>query len=186
MMRTAQHTRPLFRILAGLLSFLCLLALIPALFLEDVKPWKFTITGACFLIFMAYVAVTGRMPRSLKDMTVRKLPEPYYSRLPDSQRWRDSFGIDFIIADRVLRMFCGAFMFSEEERYKFEPDDTVMAIYRVVYPSHWTPDALEHPILIDALEKEFDFTFPPTTFEKTASFRQIVAEIKDAQLRSGR
>ncbi|RNC64334.1 MAG: hypothetical protein ED859_18575 [Desulfuromonadales bacterium] len=80
-------------------------------------------------------------------------------------------------------MFCDAFMFNEEERYKFEPDDTVMEIYRAVYPSRWTPDALEHPILIGALEKEFNFTFDPTTLDKTESFRQIVVEIKDAQQR---
>ena len=72
-------------------------------------------------------------------------------------------------------------MFDEEERYKFEPDDTVFAVYRAVYPSRWTPDALEHPILIDALEKEFDFSFNPTRVEKIESFRQIVTEIKDAQ-----
>lgn len=72
-------------------------------------------------------------------------------------------------------------MFSKEERYKFGPDDTVMAIYRTVYPSRWTPDVLEHPFLIEAIEKEFKFTFDPVNLEKTESFRQIVAEIKDAQ-----
>ena len=128
MMIRDQHTRLLFRVLAGLLSLLCLLALLVALLFEGVKPWKFLILGTCFFIFMAYVAATGRMPRSLKDMKARKLPEPYYSRLPNSQRWRDLFGVDLIIADQVLCMFCDAFMFSEEERYKFEPDDTVMAI----------------------------------------------------------
>lgn len=114
-------------------------------------------------------------------MKNRKLPEPFFSRLPDAQRWRDCFDDDFGVADRVLCIFCNAFMFDEEERYKFEPDDTVFAVYRAVYPSRWTPDALEHPILIDALEKEFDFSFNPTRLEKMESFRQIVTEIKDAQ-----
>jgi hypothetical protein len=114
-------------------------------------------------------------------MKKRELPEPFASRLPDIQRWQDSFGDDFGVADRVLYIFCDAFMFDEEERYKFEPDDTVMAVYRAVYPSRWTPDSLEHPIMIDALEKEFDFRFNPTEFENIASIRQIVAKIKDAQ-----
>jgi len=112
-----------------------------------------------------------------------KLPEPYFSRLPDLQQWRNSFGDDFKLADQVLCMFCDAFMFSEEERYKFEPNDTVMAIYRAVYPSQWTPDTLEQPILIDVLEKEFKLTFEDATLEKMASFREIVAEIKYAQHR---
>jgi len=120
---------------------------------------------------------------SLKEMKNRKLPEPYCRRLPDAQRWRDSFGIDFIIADQVLCIFCDVFMFDEEERYKFEPDDTIHEIYRAVYPSRWTPDSLEQPFLIDGLEKEFNFTFDPTTLEKTESFRQIVTVIKDAQHR---
>lgn len=49
------------------------------------------------------------------------------------------------------------------------------------YPSRWTPDSLEHPMLIDALEKEFDFSFNPSRLEKIETFRQIVTEIKDAQ-----
>ena len=118
-----------------------------------------------------------------KGPQTRELPEPYHSRLPDIQRWRVAFGDDFKIADQVLCIFCAAFMFSSDERYKFEPDDTVMAIYRAVYPSRWTPDSLEQPILIDTLEKEFNFTFDPTVLEKTETLRQIVAEIKEAQQR---
>jgi len=116
-------------------------------------------------------------------MKNRKLPEPYYSRLSDPLRWQKIFGDDFRIADQFLCMFCDAFMFSEQERYKFEPDDTMMAIYRAVYPSRWTPDALEHSILNDAVEKQFNFTFDPDRLDKLASFRQIVGEIKDAQQR---
>ena len=78
-------------------------------------------------------------------------------------------------------MFCAAFMFDEEERYKFAPDDTVIAIYRGVYPSRGTPDALEHPILIDAIEKEYHLTFDATDLEKVVSFRDIVTGIKNAQ-----
>jgi hypothetical protein len=118
------------------------------------------------------------LEKIFKHMKKRELPEPFADRLPDIQRWQDTFGDDFGVADRVLCTFCDAFMFDEEERYKFEPDDTVMAVYRAVYPSRWTPDALEHPILIDALEKEFSFSFAPTRLEKIESFRQIVAEIK--------
>ncbi|UTG92094.1 acyl carrier protein [Geobacter sulfurreducens] len=114
-------------------------------------------------------------------MKYQVLPEPFACRLPNIQLWQDSFGDDFGVADRVLCIFCDAFMFDEEERFKFEPDDTVMAIYRAVYPSRWTPDSLEYPFIIDALEKEFDFRFNPIKLEKIASFRQIVAEIKDAQ-----
>ena len=114
-------------------------------------------------------------------MKNRKLPEPFLGRLPDAKRWRECFDDDFGVADRVLCIFCDAFMFDKAERYKFEPDDTVMAVYGAVYPSRWTPDSLEHPFMIDALEKEFDFRFSPTKLEKIASFRQIVAEIKDAQ-----
>ena len=114
-------------------------------------------------------------------MKNRDLPEPFFSRVSDHKRWQDTFGDDFTLADRVLCIFCDAFMFDETERYKFEPDDTVMAVYRAVYPSRWTPDSLEHPFMIDALEKEFDFRFNPTKLEKIASFSQIVTEIKDAQ-----
>lgn len=121
------------------------------------------------------------LEKIFKGIKKRELPEPFASRLPDIQRWQDSFGDDFGVADRVLCIFCDAFMFNEAERYKFEPDDTVMAVYRAVYPSQWTPDSLEHPFMIDALENEFDFIFDSTKLEKIASFRQILSEIKDAQ-----
>ena len=72
-------------------------------------------------------------------------------------------------------------MFEVGERYKFRPDDTVMEIYRAVYPSRWTADALETNFLINGLEKEFRFSFDNARLDKIKSFRQIVAEIKSAQ-----
>lgn len=118
-------------------------------------------------------------------MKPHKLPAPFRNRLPDNQLWRDRFGGDFALADRILCIFCDAFMFSAEERYRFRPEDTVREIYRTVYPSRETPDCLEDTFLIEGLEKEFGFSFDDTKLEKIESFQQIVAEVKSVQKFAG-
>jgi hypothetical protein len=42
-----------------------------------------------------------------------------------------------------LLMFVHAFAFRDTEKLKFNPDDCIMDVYRALYPSKWTPDALE-------------------------------------------
>lgn len=108
----------------------------------------------------------------------RGLPVPFDGRLPDEHLWRGGFGDDFARADRVLCIFCDAFMFDPEERYRFRPEDSIPEIYCAVYPSRNTPDCLEHLFLIEGLEKEFGFKFDDSRLEKIESFRQIVDEIR--------
>jgi hypothetical protein len=111
----------------------------------------------------------------------RNLPPQFRDRLADAEVWRDRFGQDFGIADRMLLIFCDAFMFTAEDRFKFRPEDTVSAVYRALYPSRGVPDALEDTFLIRGLEKEFGFTFDEARPEEIKSFEQIMAEIKNAQ-----
>ena len=115
----------------------------------------------------------------------RELPAPYGDRLPDIQLWREHFGNDFALADRMLCIFCDAFMFEPEERYRFRPEDNVWEIYRVVYPSREIPDCLENTFLIQGLEKVFAFKFDDTRLEEIDSFQKIVEEINSALKSAG-
>ena len=115
----------------------------------------------------------------------RKLPAPFQDRQPDIQLWRDCFAGDFALADRILCLFCDAFMFASGDRHRFRPDDTVWEIYRAVYPSRETPDCLENNFFIKGLEKAFAIKFDDARLETIESFQQIVVAIKRAQQSTG-
>jgi hypothetical protein len=51
-------------------------------------------------------------------------------RRPDcSARWRSEFPSDMPTVDRVLVIFCDAFIFDEHHKYKFVPEDDVATMY---------------------------------------------------------
>jgi propanediol dehydratase small subunit len=42
-----------------------------------------------------------------------------------------------------ISLFACAFVFRARDKLKFGPNDTLLGIYRAIYPSKWTPDAME-------------------------------------------
>ena len=48
-----------------------------------------------------------------------------------------------------------AFAFSDNEKLKLRPDDKILEIYKALYPSKWTPDALEFETLAKDLQQRY-------------------------------
>lgn len=77
-----------------------------------------------------------------------RLPKPYHLRTCQGKGWRK----DFPSASKqdireFLSVFVEAFAFSQKEKLKLNPEDQLLQIYRAIYPSRWTPDALEFETL---------------------------------------
>lgn len=84
------------------------------------------------------------------------LPGVYRQRACQGRAWRQAFP-DARKQDirAFLALFAAAFAFRRQHRLKFRPDDQVLAIYRALYPSTWTPDALELETLAIDIERSY-------------------------------
>lgn len=89
-----------------------------------------------------------------------KLPWPYRTRSCQGQLWKDTFPNASNDEIRLfLVMFTDAFAFSEKEKLKFSPNDSILQIYRALYPSEWQPDAFEVETLAGEFESKYGVNF---------------------------
>lgn len=87
-----------------------------------------------------------------------KLPQPFSERNCQGKGWRHAFPSTPKQEIReFLTIFVDAFAFSNKERLKLNPDDSIFQIYRALYPSKWTPDALELETLAIKIESKYGF-----------------------------
>lgn len=119
----------------------------------------------------------------LRDrLTIGGLPRMYRERQPSDAIWRDEFREEFRLADDILLVFCDAFGFPDEERYKFIPDDRIMDVYTALYPPRWSmSDSLELETLITRLQERFGLEVGRFDTGETQTFREIVSAVKKAQ-----
>lgn len=88
----------------------------------------------------------------------RPIPVPYRDREPQNVAWRQRCGAMLGDADAVLILFCDAFSFNSDDRYKFGPGDRVIDIYGACYPPRkvWRfADSMELESLMLDLERQF-------------------------------
>jgi len=84
------------------------------------------------------------------------LPLPFRSRTCQGRGWRQHFPQTPIKEIRdFLLFFVKAFAFSDNEKLKLRPDDKILEIYKALYPSKWTPDALEFETLAKDLQQRY-------------------------------
>jgi len=84
------------------------------------------------------------------------LPKPFRSRSCQGAGWRRAF-LSTSKEDirSFLSVFVAAFAFHEKQRLKFNPSDTILGIYRAMYPHKWQPDGLELEALEASIEKNY-------------------------------
>lgn len=85
-----------------------------------------------------------------------QLPRPYRFRPCQGRLWRDAFP-DASKDDvrKFLSNFTEAFAFSEKEKLKFNPSDSILEVYRALYPRKWMADALELETLAGDMESKY-------------------------------
>ena len=114
-------------------------------------------------------------------IATKQLPTAYCQRDSDETIWKNTYKDNFTIADITLQIFCSAFLFRVEDRFKLRPNDKFIDIYRAIYPSKWTPDALEHLFLIEGMEKKFGFRFNDKELESIKTLKDLVEKAITAQ-----
>jgi hypothetical protein len=54
-----------------------------------------------------------------------------------------------------LELFADAFLFKQEHRCRFSPDDKVLDVYKAVYPSSFGADAMELETFLTEVEQKY-------------------------------
>ena len=86
-------------------------------------------------------------------------PLPYRERLCQGAAWRRAFpGVPKDEVREFLEVFVTAFAF-RSSRLSFAPDDSILVIYRALYPSRWTPDSLEVESFAKQVEHRYRIVF---------------------------
>jgi propanediol dehydratase small subunit len=103
-------------------------------------------------IFGAVVLVGGLLAQRAFAKRVR----PFYERSCAGKLWRERFpaAANGEIRD-FLNLFVSSFGLNRQKRLTFSPDDQVMVIYRVIYPSVGGVDALECETFVAKCRKRY-------------------------------
>jgi propanediol dehydratase small subunit len=84
------------------------------------------------------------------------LPLPFRARVCQGSGWRRAFPTASRQDIRAfLSVFADSFAFHESEKLQFRPGDTIYGVYRALYPSRWTPDALEVEMMGTNVERKY-------------------------------
>ena len=76
-------------------------------------------------------------------------------RRPDAGAEWHGTGCSADTIDRLLEVACDAFGFSPKMKPKLRPDDTIMGLYRIVYPRRHLMDEMEIESFLLQLEEAF-------------------------------
>jgi len=112
--------------------------------------------GIIILLFLA-IAIPFEIRR-------RRRLNQYWSRSCTGRDWKKRFpNVPKKDIRDFLETFVDGFAFSSNKRLKFNPDDSVMDIYRALYPTSGWPDALELETFSINLRKRYGFELERVT-----------------------
>lgn len=78
-----------------------------------------------------------------------------------------------------LNLFAESFLFNTKDQLKFEPNDKIYEIYRTMYPSEQTPDAMELETFATLLYKQYNFKIE-SMWSENITLGEVFAEIKNS------
>lgn len=85
-----------------------------------------------------------------------RLPQLFHGRDCQGKGWRQAFpSVSKQEIRKFLTVFVDAFGISNKERLKLNPEDSILRLYRALYPSKGTPDALELETLTTEIESKY-------------------------------
>lgn len=86
----------------------------------------------------------------------RRLPLLFRARACQGAAWRRAFPAASKGEIRAfLSLFIEAFCFPPSEKLKLNHNDSILELYRVMYPKRWMPDALELEILAMRMQEQY-------------------------------
>jgi propanediol dehydratase small subunit len=113
-------------------------------------------------------AALHRLRSLYRDWRLSPLPPlPYRARPCQGAAWRKAFpGVPKEEVRDFLEVFVKAFAFRSSSRLNFSPDDSILAIYRTLYPNRWTPDLLEVESFATQVEDRYRIGFAKVWHER--------------------
>lgn len=110
-------------------------------------------------------------------------PAPYGQRVCQGAAWRRAFPhASQQDLRNFLAVFVDAFAFRSSSRLNFLPDDSLLAIYRALYPSRWTPDALELETLAQQVERHYEVNLADLWHERLTLGELFAAVYREPEL----
>lgn len=108
------------------------------------KPIGWIVIGIGVIIAILFVValITKGHPTALRR------------RRPDEALWRGT-GCSADTVDRLLEVACESFGFSPKMKPKLKPDDMIIGLYRIMYPSRHSMDQMEIESFLLQTEEAF-------------------------------
>ncbi|BBE50660.1 hypothetical protein OYT1_ch1100 [Ferriphaselus amnicola] len=108
-----------------------------------------------------------------------RLPGQFGDRACQGRGWRSAFPTAPKAEIReFLALFAEAFAFPNKEKLKFSPDDKILSVYRTLYPSRWTPDALEVETLAKDIEAKYGLQFS-SVWSENLTLGELFAKVQE-------
>lgn len=86
------------------------------------------------------------------------LPKVYRLRSCMGEKWISTFPDSSKSEIReYLQIFIDAFAFSNKDKLQFEPNDKILDVYKELYSSRWSADALELETFAEDIEAKYNF-----------------------------
>jgi propanediol dehydratase small subunit len=105
-----------------------------------------------FAIYGAVVLVIGLFAQRAFNSRIRF----YYERRCAGKLWRERFpGVDKREIKEFLDLFVNSFGLDSQKKLTFSPDDSIMTIYRVIYPKPGGVDGLECESFVVRCKKHY-------------------------------
>ena len=83
-----------------------------------------------FLIVLAILAVPWYVYHAMHWRRKRRWKRGFLARKDSQVGWQSRFPDAMPLVEKVLAIFCVAYLFNERDKYRFRPDDRVMQIYK--------------------------------------------------------
>ena len=112
-------------------------------------------------------------------MRPRRLRREVQGRPDRSARWRSEYPNDMPAVDRVLTIFCDAFMFDEHHKYKFVPEDDVT----IMYENTTGPigDEFQYEELVMGIEEAFGVDLMECNWDENFTLGNLVRKVLESK-----
>jgi hypothetical protein len=137
-----------------------------------------------FLIVLAVVFMLWTAWSFVHKRRQRRYRRGIYHRESAVSQWRAEFPGSMPTVERVLELFCDAFLFHRRYRFHFRPDDMIREVY--AQTTGPVADEMQMETLLVDLDKEFGVDLDPAEIlGENGTLADLVAAVIAAAGREG-